>query len=147
MFPYLNSPFAKIRGISKEIRKPASLEKIFYSYTPRRRSPLLEFYSYGCPCTTGLYFARGFSRAFKLVQPAAPAVSPAPEPPQPVQGEGRPIRTSKRGTAFSLRLFYFSFIRVPCRFFFLFAYAVSRLWLKRLLVCRAQFGRRRVSAL
>ena len=27
MFPYLNSPFAKIRGISKEIRKQASLEK------------------------------------------------------------------------------------------------------------------------
>ena len=27
MFPYLNSSFAKIRGISKEIRKPASLEK------------------------------------------------------------------------------------------------------------------------
>ena len=27
MFPYLNSPFSKIRGISKEIRKPASLEK------------------------------------------------------------------------------------------------------------------------
>ena len=146
MFPYLNSPFAKIRGISKEIRKPASLEKIFYSYTPRRRSPLLEFYSYGCPCTTGLYFARGFSRALKLVQPAAPAVSPAPQPPQPVHAEERPISTSKRGTAFSLRLFYFSFIRVPLSVFF-FAYAVWRLWLKRSLVCRAQFGRRRVSAL
>ena len=26
-FPELNNPFAKIRGISKEIRKPASLEK------------------------------------------------------------------------------------------------------------------------
>ena len=90
MFPYLNSPFAKIRGISKEIRKPVSLENIFYSYTPRRRSPLLEFYSYGCACTTGLYFVRGFSRALKLVQPAAPAVPPAPQPPQPVQAAEGP---------------------------------------------------------
>ena len=64
--------------------------EIFYSYTPRRRSPLLEFYSYGCACTTGLHSARGFGGALKLVQPAAPAVPPAPQPPQPVQAAEGP---------------------------------------------------------
>ena len=46
------------------------------------------------------------------VQPAAPAVPPAPQPPH-LPGGGRPIRATKRGTAFSLRLFDFSFVRAP----------------------------------
>ena len=90
MFPYLNSPFAKIRGIIERDTQAGKSGEIFYSYTPRRRSPFLEFYSYGCACTTGLYFVRGFSRALKLVQPAAPAVPPAPQPPQPVQAAEGP---------------------------------------------------------
>ena len=90
MFPYLNSPFAKIRGISKEIRKPASLEKFSVATRHVAEARFWSFTVMVCACTTGLYFARGFSRALKLVQPAAPAVPPAPQPPQPVQAAEGP---------------------------------------------------------
>ena len=59
----LNSPFAKIRGISKEIRKPSSLEKFSIATRHVAEPHFRSFYSYGCACTTGRYFARGFSRS------------------------------------------------------------------------------------
>ena len=87
MFPYLNSPFAKIQGISKEIRKPASLEK--FSIATRNVAEA-RFRSFTVMVVPVQPVATLLEDLAELVQPAAPAVPPAPQPPQPVQAAEGP---------------------------------------------------------
>ena len=87
MFPYLNSPFAKIRGISKEIRKPVSLEKFSIATCHVAEA---RFWSFTVMVVPVQSVATSLEDLAELVQPAAPAVPPAPQPPQHVQAAEGP---------------------------------------------------------
>ena len=87
MFPYLNSPFAKIQGISKEIRKPASQEK--FSIATRHVAEA-HFWSFTVMVVPVQPLSTSLEDLAELVQPTAPAVPRAPQPPQPVQAAEGP---------------------------------------------------------
>ena len=87
MFPHLNSPFAKFQGISKEIGKPASLEKFFIA---TRHVAEAHFRSFTFMIVPVQPVASSLEDLDEPGQPAAPAVPPAPQPPQPVQAAEGP---------------------------------------------------------
>ena len=87
MFRRLNTPFAKIRDISKEIRKPASLEKFSIATSHIAEARFRRFTFMIVPVQP---VATSLEDLAEPGQPAAPAVPPAPQPPQPVQAAEGP---------------------------------------------------------
>ena len=77
MFPCLNSAFAKILGISKEIRKPSSLEKFFVATRHVAEACFRSFTVMVVPVQPVAILLEDLA---DLVQPAAPVVPPAPQP-------------------------------------------------------------------